>query len=190
MTPLAIAALALAMSADAFAAAVARGVVHRPTVGVAIRNGLVFGLIEAITPVIGWALGLAFADIVQEVDHWIAFVLLAAVGGRTVWEGLKPDHDDEDDRGARRSGAWVLVATAVGTSLDAAVVGVGLAFIGVNIWIVAAAIGVTTFVMTTLGMLIGRVIGQLFGRAVEVVGGLVLIGLGVAVLIDHLGLLR
>jgi putative Mn2+ efflux pump MntP len=178
------------MSADAFAASIGRGASHKPTFPNAVRNGLVFGTIEAITPIVGWALGLTFAGFVAAIDHWIAFGLLALVGGKMAWEGFQPLPDEQDgDGGSRRGGAWLLIATAVGTSIDAAAVGVGLAFIGANIWIIAASIGFTTFVMTTIGMTIGRAVGSKFGKKVELLGGLVLIGLGASILIEHLHLL-
>lgn len=124
MTPGAIAILSLGMSTDAFAAAVGRGASHKLKLFEAARTGLVFGVIEGITPLIGWALGILAAGFVEQVDHWIAFGLLCAVGGKMIWEGLKA-RDDEDDT-PKRSGPWVLIATAVGTSIDAAAVGVGL----------------------------------------------------------------
>ena len=89
----------------------------------------------------------------------------------------------------RRSGSWGLIATAVGTSIDAAAVGVGLAFMGANIWVIAGSIGVTTFLLTTLGMLIGRAVGRRFGKIVELLGGLALIALGLTILLEHLGVL-
>ena len=79
--------------------------------------------------------------------------------------------------------------TAVGTSIDAAAVGVGLAFIGANIWVIAASIGFTTFVLTTIGMLIGKAVGTRFGKTAEIIGGVALIGLGTAILLEHLGVL-
>lgn len=190
MTPISIAILSLGMSADAFAASIGRGASHRPNFRTAVRNGLVFGTIEAITPLIGWTLGLVAAGFVQAIDHWIAFGLLAVVGGKMIWEGLKGATDDEaEDAPPRRSGAFTLVATAIGTSIDAAAVGVGLAFLGADIWLIALSIGATTFVMTTIGMMIGASVGLKFGKKVEVVGGLVLIALGTSILIEHLGLL-
>lgn len=190
MTPGAIVVLSLSMSTDAFAAAVGRGAAHRPSVAGAIKAGLVFGVIEAITPLIGWSLGLVAAGLVQSVDHWIAFGLLLVVGGRMIWEASKPrEAEDEAETAPRRGGRWALIATAVGTSIDAAAVGVGLAFIGANIWIIAASIGCTTFVLTTIGMLIGKAVGLKFGKAAELIGGLALIGLGVGILVEHLGLL-
>lgn len=188
MTPISIAVLSLSMSADAFAASVGRGAAHRPNFSTAVRNGLVFGIIEAITPLVGWALGLAAAGFVERVDHWIAFGLLAAVGGKMLWEAFQPVEADDGQRAVRR-GVWALIATAVGTSIDAAAVGVGLAFIGANIWIIAAAIGFTTFVMTTIGMLIGRAVGLKFGKIAEAIGGVALIGLGTMILLEHTGVI-
>lgn len=187
MTPGAIAVLSLSMSTDAFAAAVGRGASHRPTLGQALRAGLVFGVIEAITPIVGWSLGLIAAGLIQQVDHWIAFALLAVVGAHMIKEGLsKPDAEGEGAP-ARRGGILALVATAVGTSIDAAAVGVGLAFIGANIWIIAASIGFTTFALTTTGMLIGKAVGVRFGKTAELLGGLALIGIGLLILAEHLG---
>jgi len=188
MTPVAIAVLSLSMSTDAFAAAVGRGASHRPNLSGAVKAGLVFGVIEAITPLIGWALGMVAAGLVERIDHWIAFGLLAAVGGKMSWEATRPLAGDSGEA-PRRSGPWGLIATAVGTSIDAAAVGVGLAFIGANIWVIAASIGITTFLLTTIGMLIGRAVGQRFGKMAELLGGITLIALGLTILLDHLGIL-
>jgi len=122
------------------------------------------------------------------VDHWIAFGLLALVGGKMIWEACKPTSAEPEAVPPSQSVPWALVATAIGTSIDAAAVGVGLAFLGVNIWIIAASIGLTTFVLTTIGMMIGRAVGLRFGKAAELIGGLALVGVGTAILIDHLGL--
>lgn len=188
MTPVAIAILSVSMSTDAFAAAVGRGASHRPTLPGAVKAGLVFGIIEAVTPLIGWTLGLIAAGVVQQVDHWIAFGLLGAVGAKMIWEASKPVATDGENA-PPRSGRWSLVATAIGTSIDAAAVGVGLAFIGANIWVIAASIGFTTFLLTTIGMLIGKAVGLRFGKVVELLGGVALIGLGLTILLEHLGVI-
>ena len=145
-------------------------------------------LMVTITPLIGWGLGIIAAGLVAQIDHWIAFTLLLIVGGKMIWEGAKP-RDRDEDAAPRSSGPWALIATAIGTSIDAAAVGVGLAFIGANIWVIAASIGFTTFVLTTIGMLIGRAVGLKFGKAAEIVGGVALIGLGTMILMEHLGVL-
>lgn len=188
MSPISILVLSLSMSADAFAAAVGRGASHRPTFPTAVRNGLVFGVIEGITPLIGWALGIAAAGFVEQIDHWIAFGLLGAVGGKMLWEAFQPAEEGDEAKAAKR-GLVALVAVAIGTSIDAAAVGVGLAFIGANILIIAAAIGATTFVMTTIGMLIGKAVGVRFGKAAEFVAGVALIGLGTMILLEHTGVI-
>ena len=184
MTPGAIAVLSLGMSTDAFAAAVGRGASHRPSWWSAVRAGAVFGVIEAITPLIGWSLGLLAAGFVESVDHWIAFVLLAVVGGKMIWEASRPS---ELNPAPMRSGPRALIAIAVGTSIDAAAIGVGLAFLGASIWVIALSIGLTTFVLTTVGMLIGRAVGARFGKIAELIGGVALIALGTTILLAHLG---
>ena len=192
MSPVAIAILSLSMSADAFAAAIGRGAQHRPTLPQALRSGLVFGLIEAITPLIGFALGVAAAGFVEAIDHWIAFGLLGAVGSKMIWEALKPEDDTDQEGEARKAasrGLIALIATAVGTSIDAGAVGVGLAFLGADIWLIAASIGLTTFALATLGLLIGKAAGARLGKIVELIGGLALIGLGLKILLEHLGVL-
>ena len=192
MSPVAIVILSLSMSADAFAAAIGRGAQHRPTLPQALRSGLVFGVIEAITPLIGFALGVAAAGFVAAIDHWIAFGLLGAVGGKMIWEALKPEDEAEEEAETRKAvsrGLVALVATAVGTSIDAGAVGVGLALLGANIWLIAACIGFTTFSLATLGLLIGKAAGTRLGKIVELIGGVALIALGLKILLEHLGVL-
>ena len=193
MSPAAIAILSVSMSADAFAAAIGRGAQHRPTVPQALRSGLVFGVIEAITPLIGFALGVAAADMVEQIDHWIAFGLLGAVGAKMIWEALKRDEQElEADNAAGKAasrGLLALIATAVGTSIDAGAVGVGLALLDANIWLIAGCIGFTTFALATLGLLVGKAAGVRLGKIVELVGGVALIALGLKILLEHLGVL-
>lgn len=188
MTPFSIAIIAFSMSADACAAAIARGAVGRPTVAQAVRAGLVFGAVETVTPLIGWALGLAAASFVTAIDHWIAFVLLGVVGGKMIYEAARRDPDAVETLPAGR-GLLSLMATAVGTSIDAAAVGVTLAFLDANIVVIALAIGLATFTMATLGMLIGRAVGVRFGSTVELIGGFGLIAIGTSILAEHTGFL-
>ncbi|MGC6400851.1 manganese efflux pump MntP family protein [Sphingomonas sp. FW199] len=192
MTPLSITLLSFSMSADAFAASVGRGAASRPSLTAALRGGLVFGVVEAITPLIGWTLGLIAAGWVEAVDHWIAFGLLALVGGHMILQSFGAEEGDASDTAPRSapiraSGAMALIATAIGTSIDAAAIGVGLAFIGVNIWLIAASIGMTTFAMTTIGLYLGGSVGTRLGKRVELLGGVMLIGIGLFILADHTG---
>ena len=122
MSPLAILVLSLSMSTDAFAAAVARGAAHRPSLTSTFKAALMFGVIEAITPVVGWALGSIASNFVEQIGHWIAFGLLVAVGGNFIWQALRGGDDDENDSsvalGERNGGLWGLIGTALATSID------------------------------------------------------------------------
>lgn len=177
--------LAFGMSMDAFAASIGKGAtLHKPKFSEALRTGLIFGAIETLTPLIGWGLGMLASQFVLEWNHWIAFVLLVFLGGRMVIEGFR-GNSDEDDEPQHRHGFWLLVTTAIATSLDAMAIGVGLAFLQVNIIATALAIGCATLIMSTLGMMVGRFIGPLLGKRAEILGGIVLIGIGAQILWAH-----
>ena len=180
--------LSLAMSTDAFAAAVGKGTaLQKPRWSEALRTGAIFGVIEGLTPIVGWALGLGAANYVKAWDHWIAFVLLGGLGLHMLYNGFKADDEDAPEEKPTRHSFWRLALTGFATSIDAMAVGVGLAFLDVNIWPIAAAIGFTTFVAVTLGVMVGRLLGAVAGKRAEMLGGLVLIGIGTAILVEHLG---
>jgi putative Mn2+ efflux pump MntP len=177
--------LALAMSTDAFAAAIGKGTaLKNPRWRDALRIGAIFGTIEAATPLLGWLLGSLAAKYVAAWDHWIAFTLLGVLGAKMIIEGFKQDDERKEPR-ARHS-FMSLAVTGFATSVDAMAVGVGLSFIDVNIAPVAAAIGITTFLAVTAGVMLGRVLGDAVGKRTEVLGGIILIGIGSAILYEHL----
>lgn len=187
MSFLSIVLIGFAMSTDAFAAAVGKGAaMQRPRFPEALRAGAIFGVIEGVTPLIGWALGLAAASYVTAWDHWIAFVLLGALGIRMVLAGVRKDAPDNADADERPHGFWNLAATGFATSIDAMAVGVGLAFLDVNILLVATVIGVCTLIMVTTGIMLGRALGAVVGKRAEIVGGLILIVIGSVILYEHL----
>lgn len=179
--------LAFGMSMDAFAAALGKGAtLNRPGIKEALRTGVIFGSIEMMTPLIGWCIGLAASRFIMAWDHWIAFILLAVLGGRMIIGAIR-HQGDEECVAPDRHGFLVLAMTAVATSLDALAVGVGLAFLQVNIVLTAVAIGAATTLMATIGVLAGRCIGPILGKRAEILGGLMLIGIGCTILIEHLG---
>ncbi|WMD22935.1 manganese efflux pump MntP [Achromobacter seleniivolatilans] len=185
MNPLSTLILAFAMSTDAFAAAVGKGAsLHKPRWSEALRTGLIFGVIEAITPLIGWGLGSVAAQYVAEWDHWIAFCMLCVLGGMMIRNGLSTDQEEAPP--VVRHSFWLLAATGFATSIDAMAVGVSLAFIDNNILITAAAIGLATMLMVTIGVMVGRLIGSIAGKRAEVLGGIALIGIGATILYEHL----
>ena len=177
--------LAFGMSMDAFAASIGKGAtLHKPKFSEAVRTGLIFGAIETLTPLVGWGLGMLASQFILEWNHWIAFILLVFLGGRMIVEGFRGD-SDEACEAPHRHGFWLLVTTAFATSLDAMAVGVGLAFLQVSIVTTALAIGCATFVMSALGMMVGRFIGPLLGKRAEMLGSIVLIGIGSEILWSH-----
>lgn len=183
MTFLPIALLALSMSADAFAAACGKGAgLERPHWREALRTGLIFGVIEAITPVIGWGCGRAVGRYIAAFDHWVAFGLLVIIGGKMIWDALQRDAEAEKPQSHSFA---VLAVTALGTSIDALAVGVTLALVNANIVVNALAIGAATFTMTTIGVMTGRFLGDRFGRYAEAAGGIVLIAMGIRILMEH-----
>lgn len=183
MSPIAIGVLAISMSVDAFIASLGKGAtMRRPSFAGALRTGAIFGLVEALTPLIGWTLGMAASRHVEAVDHWIAFALLGAVGVHMAAQALSRDAGEA----SASDSLWATVATAVGTSIDAMAVGVSLAFLDVNILVIALAIGATTLVMSSTGLVAGRFLGRRFGRVIEALGGVALVALGAIILFEHL----
>ena len=177
--------LALAMSTDAFAAAVCKGaVLDRPDWREALRAGAIFGVIEALTPIVGWLLGSVAAGFVGNWGHWIALAMLSILGARMIWSGSVASAEIPEARPTRHS-FLVLATTGLATSIDAMAVGASLALLGVAIVPVALTIGTATFLMVALGILLGRVLGAVAGQRAEIVGGIVLIGIGLAIVYQH-----
>lgn len=179
--------LAFSMSADAFAVALCKGAaMPRPRLMQAMRTGALFGAVEAVTPVIGWSLGTLASSLITEIDHWIAFFLLTVLGMKMIRESRQ---SAPPRLGEERQKFRALILAALGTSIDAMGVGVSLAFVEANIWAVAAMIGLATFLMATLGIMMGHMIGTRIGKLAEAVGGLVLICIGIKILLEHTGAL-
>lgn len=185
--------LALGMSVDAFAAALARGAgsLHY-TWRQTVKTALIFGIVETITPLIGWLVGSMTQKFIAEYDHWLAFGLLLALGLKMIWGAL---HDDDDeaaaaDKNRTDTTLTLTIITAIATSIDSMVVGVGLAFLDANIWLTALAIGTSTTIMAAVGLRLGRLLGQKIGSRAEMAGGVVLIGIGTFILLEHLGYLN
>jgi len=177
-------ALACALAMDAFAVAIVTGLTLNPmTRRHVFRLTFHFGLFQALMPIIGWLAGNAVHKYISAFDHWVAFGLLAFVGGRMLWGAL---HGQEEDKasGDPTSGR-ALVLLSVATSIDALAVGLSLAMIGSTILIPAVVIGIVAAAFTATGMVLGRRIGSLWGKRVEVLGGLILVGIGIKIVAKH-----
>jgi putative Mn2+ efflux pump MntP len=176
--------IAIGLSADCFAVALSAGFSLGKIKKIQVlRMALSFGVFQAIMPVIGWLVGRTVIDYVAPFDHWVAFGLLAFIGGRMLWEFFEKKEKAETvdvTRGVR------LLVLSVATSIDSLAVGLSLAFLEVNIGMAVAIIGTVAFIVTAVGVIIGRKVGQLMGRWAELAGGLILIGIGIRIVLSHI----
>ena len=185
-------ALALALAMDAFAVAVASGVQLRCISTLqTVRMAGTFGLFQFAMPVAGWFLGFGLQQYIESYDHWIAFGLLAFVGGRMLWEawskrGMSAVEGDEKTGDPTTGPALVLLGVA--TSIDALAVGISMAILGQGVWFPAVVIGVVCFILTAAGLHLGRAVCSLAGNwtnRANALGGVVLVGIGLNILRDH-----
>lgn len=179
--------IAVGLSMDAFAVSVCKGLgMRRLNVRVALVLALLFGVFQAGMPVIGWFLGSQFLWLIEPVDHWIAFVLLGFIGGKMILDAVR---GEEEESGVVDRVAWgEFLMLAVATSIDALAVGISLAALNVEIVPSVLIIGVVTFVLSLVGVLVGHLFGSRFERPAQIVGGVVLVLIGVKVLLEHVGL--
>ena len=182
--------LAVGVSMDAFAVSICKGLAMKKA---GLKEGLTcgvwFGGFQALMPTIGFFLGTLFADAIQAVDHWVAFVLLAIIGANMLKEAFEPDCDCCEGQDADLSVKTMFVL-AIATSIDALAVGISLAMAGdVNILTAALLIGLFTCGMSTMGVKIGNVFGSRFEKKAQGAGGFILVALGLKILLEHLGIL-
>ena len=178
--------IAAALAMDCFAitlglACGAKGLTMRQ----AVRMAAYFGGFQFVMPVAGWLAGDRLLRIIEHFDHWVAFGLLALIGGRMIWESLKLSEEEKSCRPDQTQGKRLLIL-ALATSIDALAVGLSLGVVRTGILYPAAIIGVTSFVLTLAGAKLGPVVGRLAGRRAELAGGLILIAIGAKILIEHL----
>ncbi len=177
--------VAVGLSMDAFAVAVAAGcAMGRPDARQAARIGAFFGGFQALMPVAGWLAGSALRDAIAAFDHWVAFGLLSAIGLKMIVDAARGDGE------ACRAGPMplpVLLGLSVATSIDALAVGVGLSLLGVPIALPAAVIGAVTFVASFLGVYLGCGVGNVLRRGASALGGVALLAIGARILVEHVG---
>lgn len=181
--------VAVGLSMDAFAASVCKGLcMRRVNWAHAVIIAAFFGGFQGLMPVIGWALGVSFAALIEPIDHWIAFALLAFIGGKMLWDAFHEDPEEVDcDTTEPKLDMRELVMLAIATSIDALAIGVSLAFLGANIVEAAVVIGLTTFALSLGGVVIGSRFGARFERSATIAGGIILILIGAKILLEHLG---
>ena len=175
--------IAVSLSMDAFAVSICKGLsTGRPRAGHCLACGTWFGGFQALMPLIGWLLGVRFQGMIVSIDHWIAFILLGMIGFNMVRESRGGEVEELDCSYSPRA----MLPLAVATSIDALAVGVTFAFLQVdNIFLAVAFIGATTFVLSATGVKVGAAFGVRFKSKAELAGGLILMGMGVKILVEH-----
>jgi putative Mn2+ efflux pump MntP len=174
--------IAIGLSMDAFAVSIAKGItVDKNRRRSAIMLAVLFGGFQALMPAIGWLAGLGLKDVIMSIDHWIAFGLLGFIGVKMIFDSTKDDEDRENNV------TLVMALTlAVATSIDALMVGLSFAFLETSILVPVLIIGLVTFGLSLVGFEFGSRMGTLFGKRVQVVGGLILIFIGIQILAEHI----
>jgi len=176
--------IALGLAMDAFAVSITYGLtIQRPGINNAFKIALSFGLFQAFMPVIGWLAGLTLADSISSIDHWVAFGLLSFIGLRMIYGSRKTE---KYEKAVDSLNNYVLLMLSIATSIDALAIGVTFAFLEITIATPVIIIGIVTFLLSLTGVFIGKKIGRYFGKKIEIIGGLVLIGIGIKILIEHL----
>ncbi len=177
--------IAVGLGMDALSVAVGIGAAARTlTSGAVLRLAGSFGLFQFAMPIAGWLAGRTVAGHISRYDHWVAFLLLVLVGGKMIWDSFH--HEKEPTRAGDPTRGMTLLVLSVATSIDALAVGLSFAFLKAPIVQAGVIIGVVCFLMTAAGMVFGRKLGELFGKKAELAGGLVLLGIGIKILWEHL----
>ncbi len=175
--------IAIGLNFDTFAVSISAGLVASQfRFGQATRFALILAIFQAFMPFIGWFIGTQIKDLVMNYGHWVAFGLLFIIGFKMIVESFKKEEDKKD---AEPFNLIALIGIALATSIDALIVGVSFAFIKVNIILSIGIIGITTYIVSMFGLIFGRNAGKLFGKKMEIIGGITLIGIGIKILVEH-----
>ena len=178
--------IAIALGIDAFAVSLSAGAyLVKADARQTFRISFHFGLFQFFMPLLGWLAGSELAYTIQAVDHWVAFCLLALIGGKMIKESMQDSKEIEKDL----TRGWSLVALSVATSIDALAVGFSLSLIGMKIFLPAVLIGIVAGTMSLIGVRLGERVSGLFGRRAEFVGGVVLVLIGVRIVLEHTGVI-
>lgn len=175
--------IAFGLSFDTFAVSVSSGVIlPRITFRQGISIAIVLAFFQALMPLLGWAVGKELVNVAKNFDHWISFILLSGLGAKMIYESFS-----ENGNSRINPLEWkVRISMAIATSIDALIVGFSFAFLEFNIYYYAFIIGAITFLVSMLGLLFGKKIGNRLGKRMEIIGGLILVLIGVKILIEHL----
>jgi len=176
--------IGLGLMFDTFAVSVSGGI-SKPKIKFleALKVATIFVLAQGLLPFVGWLIGKQIAQYIQNLDHWISFILLAFIGGKMIFESFK---NQDDTKPFDFDKIFTLIILGIATSIDALIIGFSFALIDYNIYISAITFGIQTGFTAMIGMLLGKKVGNRLGRRAEIIGGLILIGIGIKILIEHL----
>jgi putative Mn2+ efflux pump MntP len=175
--------ISISLAMDCFAVSIAGGAnVEKPGISNALKVGLFFGLFQALMPLIGWIIGNSLRYIVESIDHWIAFALLLAIGIKMLYEAFKKPAEKKTDI----TRFPTILILSVATSIDALVVGISLPLLAIPLYLAVIVIGSFAFMFSISGYFLGHKIGKVVGNKMEIIGGVILIGIGIKILIEHL----
>ena len=182
--------IGVGLSMDAFAASICKGLnMRRLNIKNMLIIGLFFGGFQALMPAVGWLLGKQFESYITSVDHWVAFALLVFIGGKMIYDVFTEKNEDECGEKTNRLDMKEVLTLAVATSIDALAVGISFAFMQVDILKAVSVIGVTTFVLSVIGVAVGNVFGSKYEKKATLAGGIILILIGLKILLEHTGML-
>lgn len=180
----------IGLAMDAFAVSICKGLgMRKVNKKQALVIGLFFGGFQALMPTIGWFMGSAFEQYITSIDHWIAFCLLAYIGIKMIVESFKPDEEIPEEGMDAPLDLKEMFTLAIATSIDALAVGISFAFLNYPIVAAASIIGITTFIISIIGVYIGNFFGTRYKKKAEIAGGVILCLIGLKILLEHLGLL-
>jgi len=177
--------IALGLSADCFAVALSSSISQKGlSVLQLLRLPFLFGIFQSFMLVMGWLVGRSVVEFISNFDHWVAFGLLVFIGGRMIWQSF---HEPDEEKAKKNLASWLILLTlSIATSIDSLAVGLSFAFLDVNITMASITIGLTAFIITLIGIFLGKKVGALIGERAETVGGVILIIIGLRILLADL----
>ena len=180
-----LALIGVGLSVDSLAASMTTGAcARRIRTGHVLKVALFMALFQGTMPWVGWIMGQSFKTLIADFDHWIAFLLLSGIGSKLIYEGIKSA--DDCNSGLMSTSTLILIGMAIATSIDALIIGVSFGLMEINIWLAMLVIGTSTFIFASLGVIVGKKIGDRISKGIEIIGGVFLILLGVKILVEHI----
>lgn len=184
MNLLSLTLIGVGLSIDSLAASITTGACSKNIrLKHVLKVAAFMAFFQGLMPLVGWLIGSTFKSIIEDYDHWVAFILLLGIGGKLIYDGIK---NSAEEVKANPTKNMLLAGMALATSIDAMILGIGFGLIEINIWLAMLIIGSTTFLFSSVGVFVGEKLGNKINKGIEIFGGIVLIGLGLKILLEHI----